>query len=175
MGYFPAKQIRPGLWIGSAGDASNPKFMKANDIAFVVNCTEDIPFLASVPDSNRYRIPVKDSTEFNDVMLMHFPVIVQQIDIVLNRGKGVLVHCRAGMQRSAACVAAYLMFKFNMTADAAMRAIKSVKSETFWPVPTFVMALKAYERELATFNGYNSNGYNSNKSNATRYYNSSTY
>lgn len=173
MGYFPAKQIRPGLWIGSAGDARDPKFMQTNNIGFVVNCTEDIPFLASVPEANRYRIPVKDSTDFNDVMLMHFPVIVQQIDIVLNRGKGVLVHCRAGMQRSAACVAAYLMYKLGMSADGAMRAIKGVKNETFWPVPTFVVALKSYEKQLSAFNGYN--GYNSNKSSNTRYYNSNTY
>jgi protein-tyrosine phosphatase len=151
MGYFPAKEIRPGLWIGSEGDSKSEKFMRDNNIAFVVNCSKNIPFLA-LPGVDQYRIPIDDSTSNNDVILTHFPIVVRAIDSVLQRGRGVLVHCRAGMQRSAATVAAYLMYKYNLSAANAMAAIKARKNETFWPTPTFAVALQKYEKQLATFN-----------------------
>jgi len=154
MGYFPAKEIQPGLWIGSEGDSQNPKFFPKNNIGFVVNCTKNIPFL-KLPGVDCYRIPIDDAPRENDVILSHFPVVVLSIDTVLQRGKGVLVHCRAGMQRSAATVAAYLMFKYNLSCKNAIAAIKSQKTETFWPVPTFAHALSAYEKQLATFNNTN--------------------
>lgn len=149
--YYPAKEIRPGLWIGSEGDSKNPNFFQKHNIGFVVNCSNTIPFLG-VPGVDEYRIPIDDDPDQNDIILSHFPVVVRSIDAVLQRGKGVLVHCRAGMQRSAATVAAYLMYKYNLSARDAMRSIKSTKDETFWPVPTFSKALVAYERQLQSFN-----------------------
>lgn len=150
MGFFPAKEIRPGLFIGSEGDSQNPAFIKAHDIALVVNCSKTIPFL-TMPGLEYYRIPIDDATSNTNVLLDHLPIVVRVIDTVLQRGKNVLVHCRAGMQRSAATVAAYLMYKYNLSAANAMSAIKSRKSETFWPTPTFGIALKRYEAQLAAF------------------------
>ena len=151
MGYFPAREIRPGLWIGSEGDSKNASFVAKHDIALVVNCSKTIPML-NLPGVEYYRIPIDDATDQNDTILSHFPVVVRAIDSVLQRGKGVLVHCRAGMQRSAATVAAFLMFKYNLSAKNAIAAIKARKSETFWPTPTFAEALQKYEKQLATFN-----------------------
>ena len=156
VGYFPAKEIRPGLWIGSEGDSANASFITDHDIGLVVNCSKTIPML-NVPGVEYYRIPIDDATSNNDVILSYFPVVVRAIDSVLQRGKGVLVHCRAGMQRSAATVAAYLMFKYGLGAQNAMSAIKSRKNETFWPTPTFAVALKAYEKQLSTFNSKTAN------------------
>lgn len=151
MGYFPAREIRPGLWIGSEGDSKSASFVEKHDIALVVNCSKTIPML-NLPGVEYYRIPIDDATDQNDTILSHFPVVVRAIDSVLQRGKGVLVHCRAGMQRSAATVAAYLMFKYGLSAKNAIAAIKARKSETFWPTPTFAEALQKYEKQLATFN-----------------------
>lgn len=150
MGFFPAKQIQPGLWIGSEGDSQNAKFMAKHNIGLVVNCSKNIPF-KNVPGVEQYRIPIDDAPSNNDVILSHFPITSRIIDSVLQRGKGVLVHCRAGMQRSAATVAAYLMYKYHISAANAMSSIKSIKHETFWPVPTFVTALQKYEKQLQTF------------------------
>ncbi len=151
MGYFPAKEIRPGLWIGSEGDSKNRKFIADHNIAFIVNASKTIPF-TEMPGIEHYRIPVDDDPSNADIMLQHWPVVVRAIDSVLQRGKGVLVHCRAGMQRSAATVAAYLMYKYGLSAKNAMAAIKSRKQETFWPTPSFGNALMRYEKQLATYN-----------------------
>jgi dual specificity phosphatase 12 len=145
--YFPAKQIIPNLWIGSEGDSRNPSFFKQHNIRLVVNATRNIPVTTS-PDVRAYRIPVNDDPSENATMLEHFPIVVVVIDDVLNFDKGVLVHCRAGMQRSAAVVAAYLMWKRGYTANQALEFINSRKHETFWPVPTFEQALRAWETTL---------------------------
>jgi dual specificity phosphatase 12 len=145
--YFPAKEIIKNLWIGSEGDSRSPSFYKKHGIALVINATANIPFRAPA-DVDTYRIPVDDSPDENQVMLSHFPTVVPLIDDVLRYGHGVLVHCRAGMQRSAAVVAAYLMWKKRMSADQAFEFINRKKNETFWPVPTFEAALRSWEDAL---------------------------
>ena len=56
------------------------------------------------------------------------------------------------MQRSAATVAAFLMYKYHLSAKDAMQAINAKKTETFWPVPTFKNGLVTYEKQLRQFN-----------------------
>lgn len=144
--YFPAKKIIENLWIGSQGDSEDAAFMKKHDIQLIVNCSRDIPF--SFKKIKGYRVPVHDSKSETETILSHWPATSVAIDEVLRRGHGVLVHCRAGMQRSAATVAAYLMYKTGASAAAAMRSIKSKKKETFYPTATFDDALEKWQREL---------------------------
>lgn len=145
--FFPAKQIIKNLWIGSEGDSRSTAFFKAHGIRLVVNATANIPIRAPA-DVKSYRVPVDDHPSENDTMLRHLPLVVVAIDDILKYGHGVLVHCRAGMQRSAAVVAAYLMWKRGMTADQVFEFINAKKHETFWPVPTFEAALRAWEDSL---------------------------
>lgn len=148
--YFPAKEIIPDLWIGSEGDSRNGGFVSKKDIGLIVNATANIPFQNFGEDVDTYRIPVNDNPTENDVMLKHFPIVVLAIDDVLEHGNAVLVHCRAGMQRSAATVAAYLMWKRGMTTNQAFEFINKKKPETFWPQSTFEPALRAWENMLAS-------------------------
>lgn len=146
--YFPAKQITKDLWIGSEGDSQDADFFDQHNIRLVINATANIPISAPPDEVRSYRIPVDDSPDENDTMLRHFPTAVLLIDEARRHGHGVLVHCRAGMQRSAAVVAAYLMWKRGMTADQAFEFINRRKPETFWPVPTFEPALRSWEQAL---------------------------
>jgi protein-tyrosine phosphatase len=63
----------------------------------------------------------------------------------------VLIHCYAGMNRSATVTAAYLMTIKELTAQQAIDIIKKKKPETFTPM-NFRPALKSYE-ELLKKNG----------------------
>ncbi len=146
--FYAAKQILPNLWIGSEGDSRNTSFFVRHDIRLVVNASKNIPFRTPTADVRTYRVPVDDHPSENQLMLSHFPVVVLAIDEVLTYGQGVLVHCRAGMQRSAAVVAAYVMWKRGWTANRALEFINRKKNETFWPVPTFEPALRAWETQL---------------------------
>lgn len=145
--YFPAKQIIRNLWIGSQGDSQDGSFFARHNIRLVVNATGTIPFL-DLPDVQTLRVPVDDDITHNELMLRHLPVVVLAMDDVLKHGHGVLVHCHAGMQRSAAVVAGYLMWKKGMTADQALEFVNRRKHETFWPRATFEAALRGWETAL---------------------------
>ena len=131
-------------------DARNPRFMRAKRIGLIVNASRHIPMYFPDSDVRTYRIPIDDDPRCNRTILRHWPVAVRAIDDMLRSGQGVLVHCRAGMQRSAAVVAAYLMWKRGLTADQAFEYINKRKAETFWPVPTFEVALRAWESTMRT-------------------------
>ena len=144
--YFPAKKIIENLWIGSQGDSEDAAFMKKHNIKLIINCSKDIPF--SFPNIEGYRVPVHDSKAETDVITKHWLTTSIAIDEVLRRKQGVLVHCRAGMQRSAATVAAYIMYKTGASPEVAMQKINKIKRETFYPTPTFGKALLKWKREL---------------------------
>ena len=147
--YFPAKEIVPGLWIGSKGNATSASWVRDHNIKFIVNVSRDIPtpFTSAI---NTYRIPVDDARDENGAIIKHWPITSAAIDDVLSHGGGVLVHCYAGIQRSAATVTAYLMWKRCLTARDAMKLVNSKKGETFnWGQrATFWEALKKWEDEL---------------------------
>lgn len=60
----------------------------------------------------------------------------------------VLVHCKAGVSRSATVVASYLMSSRAMTAAEALDLLRSKRPIVF-PNKGFQKQLRAYERELA--------------------------
>jgi protein-tyrosine phosphatase len=64
------------------------------------------------------------------------------------QGKTVLVHCHAGMQRSCAVVALYLIQYYKLTPERAIKTIQSKRAIAFYPEPTFQIALDSYYREL---------------------------
>ena len=143
--FYRARQIVPGLWIGSAEDAADAAAARRRDIKLVVNCSRDIPAVLSVPT---YRIAIDDWSGESRTLLKHLPRILPVVDAVLEAGHGVLVHCFAGMQRSAAVVTAYIMWKRGLTAAEAMALVQRTKPETFTPEPTFLKALQRWERTL---------------------------
>lgn len=149
--YYPAKKIlkvgSAWMWIGSEGDAESAKFMEKNRIGLVVDCSRNIPMhFASKIES--VRVPVNDDPADNPILLRYLPRVVPRIDRALTAGKSVLVHCRAGMQRSAAVATAYVMWKRRLTADGAKKFVNDIKRETFFPVATFDLALRKWETEL---------------------------
>lgn len=146
MSFYPAQQIIPGLWIGSSADSRNRRFMEENGIGLVVNATKTIPF--SFRDRLGYRIPVDDHPDENTTMLEYFPISSRIIDETLKSGIGVLVHCYAGIQRSCAVVAAYLIYKYKLTARQAINEIKHRKHEAFEPDATFRQALTEYAKSM---------------------------
>jgi protein-tyrosine phosphatase len=146
MGFYPARNILPHLWVGSMADAHDLYFLHSNGIRLVVNASKTISFSRSDGSSGalNYRVAVDDDVAENRAMYSHFPIVVRAIDNTLRNKQGVLVHCYAGIQRSCAVAAAYLMYKYGYSPSAAMRFIRSKKPEAFSPVPTFRWALDSY-------------------------------
>ncbi len=106
-----ATEVVPRLWIGDMFAAQDANFMKRNNIQAVLNATPDIPNLFADHGVEYMRLEINDNLEPIEIKKMadYLPHAISFI--YKNRdidNKNVLVHCHAGRQRSAACVAAYL-------------------------------------------------------------------
>jgi dual specificity MAP kinase phosphatase len=149
--FYPAKEIMPGLWIGSAKDAIDASFMKKHDIQLIINCTKE-PKCTKFTNIKCYSVPVDDDKDDADTMAKYLPITSLLIADALRYGHNVLVRCWAGMNRSATVVAGYLMFShYGLSAQDAVKVIKSIKKECYSPM-NFWEALYAWEAKLAPRN-----------------------
>jgi len=146
-----ADLILPGLWLGNKAASIDEKFLRDNNINSVFNCTKDLPF-SSFP-KRKYRVPVDDNLENQEIRNMELwsYEIVYKLTKELKQGN-VLVHCYAGMQRSAAVVAMYLIANYNMKKDNAISFIKRQRPIAFRPFTNFEKAIQgfqdSYERDI---------------------------
>jgi protein-tyrosine phosphatase len=145
----PADEVVPGLWLGSRYAALNPDYLKEKRIAAVFNCTKDIPFEPVI--RRQYRVPVDDNlqeAEIRNLELWSYEVvykIMAEMRRAATEGTAVLVHCAAGMQRSAASVAMYLIATRGLTTDQAIEYIRSKRSIAFRPSANFEKSMRGFE------------------------------
>jgi protein tyrosine/serine phosphatase len=101
------------------------------DYDLIVNCTPDIPF--PIIHKSIIRIPVYDDPSYAQKMLLIIKQkqVLETIHKHLWEGKTVLVHCHAGMQRSCAVVACYLVKYHDLTPDEAILYIKKRRPIAF--------------------------------------------
>lgn len=110
-------EIIPGLWLGNETAATNYEFIASCNISNIVNATKHIPckWVKSL-NIDYYRIPVNDpgpnvniDNEDNICMLNNLPQVTKYINDNLKNKKNILVHCHAGIQRSATVILVYLI------------------------------------------------------------------
>ncbi|MEW5314932.1 MAG: hypothetical protein WDW38_006391 [Sanguina aurantia] len=131
-------EIVPGLFLGTAMDG-----VHMTNVDMVVNCTSNLRFHA--PMARRVRFAVEDNGDPAEVarlatLLADLSIFVE-IQAVLAREGVVLVHCRLGQQRSAAVVAAYLMYSQRLAPEAAINFVRSKKPDAFFFQANFAEAL----------------------------------
>lgn len=148
-----ANEIVPGLWLGNRNAALNGQWLAEKRIQCVFNCTKDIPFHPQIP--RRYRVPVDDNLQHEEIRNLELwsYEIVYKMTREFQTGQPMLVHCAAGMQRSAACVALFLMATRNMNPDQAIQFIKSKRPIAFYQNANFGPALhgfyNSYQRDIS--------------------------
>lgn len=140
-----ADLIIPGIWLGNRKASMDEEFLKKNSITVVFNCTKDLPFHSSV--KRRYRVPVDDNLQPDEIRNLELwsYEIVYKIKKEHNKGRNILVHCYAGMQRSAASVSMYLIATNRMNTDQAISYLKEKRPITFFPAPNFYDAIVGFE------------------------------
>jgi hypothetical protein len=149
----PADEILPGLWLGNRHAAADTKFAADKKIRAVFNCSKDIPFNTAIP--RQYRVPVDDSRQEPDIGNLEkwsYEIaykIAHEMRRAKQEGSAVLVHCAAGMQRSAASVAMYMIATQGLTSDQAMTFIRSKREIAFFPEANFDKSIRGFE---ASFN-----------------------
>jgi len=140
----PADEIMPGIWLGSYKAASNAHWLSEHKIAAVFNCTKDIAFSPVVPI--KYRVPVDDNLkeeEIRNLELWSYEIVYKLLN-EYKKGQPILVHCAAGMQRSAACIAMFLITLKHMKPSEAVDYIRSKRPVAFRPAVNFKNAIEGF-------------------------------
>lgn len=143
-----AHQIIPRLWLGNAKASMDEDFIRQNNITVVFNCTKNLPFSPIIPI--KYRVPVDDNLEEEEIRNMElwsgeisFKMMNEYVE-----GKTILVHCMAGMQRSAASVAFFLISYLKIRALDAMKMIKEKRMIAFYPRANFGRSIDYFDRRF---------------------------
>jgi hypothetical protein len=144
-----ANLILPGLWLGNKKAAADTEFLTHNNISVVFNCTKELPFNPSI--RRGYRVPVHDNLEASEIANMEkwAPEIIYKLVSEYKAGNKILVHCHAGMQRSAAVIAMMLIAVFNKTTDNAILYIRERRAIAFFPSANFDKAIRGFEAYFA--------------------------
>jgi hypothetical protein len=143
-----ADEVIPGVWIGRWEVALNPEWISRHSITAVFNCTKTVPFLPTIP--NQYRIPVDDNLEPQEIKHMELwaPEIAYKILREYKAGHRILIHCHAGMQRSTAACAFFLLVLTGRPLIQVMYLIQSRRKVAFLPKPNFAPAMRAFEEQV---------------------------
>jgi hypothetical protein len=149
----PADEIVPGLWLGNRTAALDSQWIDEKGIKCVFNCTKDIPFLPQV--QRKYRVPVDDNLQADEIRNLELwsYEVVMKMTREYATGQPMLVHCAAGMQRSAACVAMFLIASKGFTPEESISYIQEHRSIAFRPFVNFRDSIesfyKSYQRDVA--------------------------
>lgn len=140
-------QIKKNLWLGNYKSSTDIEFLKKNNIKLIINLSKNLDFV-DLNDIQKFRIPIHDnlSQESNIGMIKYFDKSYNLVDSYLKKDLGVLIHCRAGMQRSATLTALYLMKKYKISSIEAIRQIKHIRCVAFFIRPNFKSVLNYFDK-----------------------------
>ncbi|GBN63009.1 Dual specificity protein phosphatase 3 [Araneus ventricosus] len=126
-------EVFPGIFLGNGASASNFNELRKNNIGYVLNAAhgtdEHLNMIEPVSEKDytaagiRFLgIPAIDCMGYP--LHQHFDEATAFIREALQAGKGVLVHCKQGISRSAALVLAYLVVEAGMSLQEATRVVR---------------------------------------------------
>ncbi|NXD54886.1 DUS16 phosphatase, partial [Corvus moneduloides] len=143
-------RILPHLYLGCQRDVLNKELMQQNDIGYVLNASNTCPKPDFIPESHFLRVPVNDS--FCEKILPWLDKSVDFIEKAKASNGHVLVHCLAGISRSATIAIAYIMKRMDMSLDEAYRFVKE-KRPTISPNFNFLGQLLDFEKKIKNQSG----------------------
>lgn len=143
-----ADEIIPRLWLGNVRASMDEQFIRDKGINVVFNCTKNLGFSPSIP--TKYRVPLDDNLEEQEIRNMELwsNEIAFQIMSEYLSGKTILVHCMAGMQRSAASVALFLIAFLKLKGKDAIEYIKSKRPIAFFHNANFGRAIEYFDNKF---------------------------
>ncbi|XP_021119655.1 dual specificity protein phosphatase 8 isoform X2 [Heterocephalus glaber] len=138
-------RILPHLYLGSQKDVLNKDLMTQNGISYVLNASNSCPKPDFICESRFMRIPINDN--YCEKLLPWLDKSVEFIDKAKLSSCQVIVHCLAGISRSATIAIAYIMKTMGMSSDDAYRFVKD-RRPSISPNFNFLGQLLEYERSL---------------------------
>lgn len=132
-------KVQDGIFISNLTSAMDDNLLKKHGITHVINLSgfeyQKHPGIAYLD------LPISDVPAARIYTL--FSVTNPYISSVLASGGAVLVHCQAGISRSASIVLAYLIANHGYTLDTALNLLRE-KRPIIRPNPGFIQQLQTY-------------------------------
>jgi protein-tyrosine phosphatase len=141
---FQISEIIPGLYLSGEEIASNKELLKQKQITTIINMTTHVPPKYE-EDFTYFCFPLID--QGNNDIKQYFAETFKIIDKALSNNQNILVHCQAGISRSATIVIAYIIRKQKKTMDESLKFVQSKRS-CVSPNLGFCGQLIRYEKEL---------------------------
>lgn len=138
-------EILPYLYLGNECDAADAELLQRLQITHVLNVTSNIPFRCEHLGLVTKRLAATDSA-IQDIK-QFFSEALAFIDEAQRAGGRVLVHCQAGVSRSATITIAYLMHQRGMTMMDAFHYVRTLRSIVA-PNLSFMGQLLTFEQTL---------------------------
>merc|ERR1712107_389468 len=138
-------RVAPQVYLPAA-TALVPSALEGLALTLVINTTTELPILP-LERAVGVRVPLLDSP--SEDLLPHLSQVCRLISNEVESGGTVLVHCVAGVSRSASFVLAYLISTYNLTLNEALCHLKLVRP---WVNPNkgFLSQLRTWEDEYLT-------------------------
>lgn len=141
-GASSAVEIVSGIWLGAASDAMDIEKLGEQGITGIINCAEKdtITNTEYYPQAWDYiGLPCDDDPRC-DIIGSHLDAFVDFVDMCAVKEKKVLVHCVAGINRSATLLVGYLVKSRGMSLKDAI-ALCFAKRPIILSNQAFVMSL----------------------------------
>ncbi|TNN59814.1 Dual specificity protein phosphatase 8 [Liparis tanakae] len=138
-------RILPHLYLGSQKDVLNKDLMAQNGITYVLNASNTCPKPDFISESHFMRIPVNDN--YCEKLLPWLDKTNEFIDKAKVSNCRVIVHCLAGISRSATIAIAYIMKTMDLSSDDAYRFVKD-RRPSISPNFNFLGQLLEFEKGL---------------------------
>lgn len=143
---WPSLVINDWLYLGDITGASCRHVLDSLSIKNVVNCTDDEENKFDGDSCLQYhRVNVSDCDTSN--IAQYFDTVFEFIDKAREREQKVLIHCHAGVSRSATMTIAYLMRRNKWTLKSALEHVQKKRS-IVRPNAGFMRQLCELERQL---------------------------
>nr|XP_009925505.1 PREDICTED: dual specificity protein phosphatase 14 isoform X1 [Haliaeetus albicilla] len=137
-------QITPSLYLSRGSVASNRHLLLSRGITCIINATIEIPNF-NWPQFEYVKVPLADMP--NAPISLYFDSVADKINSVARKHGATLVHCAAGVSRSATLCIAYLMKYHKVSLFEAYNWVKS-RRPVIRPNVGFWRQLIDYERKL---------------------------
>jgi protein-tyrosine phosphatase len=138
-------KIDSHIYLSSYKMANNKKALKKYNIKNILTIMPDCQTCKKMQKYKNIKyMQVNKKDVKTENLQSEFEKTFKFIDDAVNAGENILIHCYAGISRSPTIIAAYLMKKYNMNRDNALKYLKN-KRNIIKPNSGFMEQLKKYE------------------------------
>ena len=131
---IPMHLIEEGLHLGSLNAGQNLELLRQNNVTKVLAFLDTFRYVPKFEGIEYVQIELPDSDGAD--LLQHLPKAIEFISNAQKNGENVLVHCAAGVSRSASIVIGYIMVKYSYDFETAKVFVKTRRG-CIWPNPGF--------------------------------------